>query len=109
MTLYDKLQETMTNRDLDSYLELLHEDAVIVFHKQGNQFSKSEWAEMVRGMLANDKFVQESSRCIYENEDILVTHDFMAYPDGTREAVMAVAQLKDGKLVRLETGATLLD
>jgi hypothetical protein len=33
----------------------------------------------------------------------------MAYPDETREAVMHVAILKDGKIIRIETGATPLD
>ena len=33
----------------------------------------------------------------------------MSYPDGTREAVMLVAKLKDGKIVHMETGATSLD
>ena len=51
---------------------------------------------MVKGMLSNEKFIQESSRCVYENEDIMVFHDFMSYPDETREAVMGVAMLKDG-------------
>ena len=109
MSMYVKLQKTMENRDLNAYLELLHEDAVFIFHKSGNSFSKSEWAEMVSGMLTNDKFIQESSRCVYENEDIMVTHDFMSYPDDTREAVMGVAMLKDGKIYRMETGATSLD
>ena len=63
MSVYEKLQKTMDNRDLEAYLELLHEDAVFIFHKSGNSFSKSEWSEMVKGMLANDKFIQESSRC----------------------------------------------
>ncbi len=109
MSLYAKLQETMHNRDVNAYLELLHDDAVFIFHKSGSKFSKSEWSEMVAGMLANDKFIQESSRCVYENDDILVTHDFMSYPDNTREAVMGVALLKDGKIIRMETGATSLD
>jgi hypothetical protein len=64
---------------------------------------------MVEGMMSNEKFVNESSRCVYENDEILVSHDFMSYPDGTREAVMGVAKLKDGKIIRFETGATLLD
>jgi hypothetical protein len=87
----------------------LHEDFVAVFHKTGNRFSKTEWAQMVTGMLANDKFIQDSSRCVYENEDIMVQHSFMSYPDDTKEAVMLVAMLKDGKIVRMETGATALN
>ena len=51
----------------------------------------------------------ESSRCIYENDEIIVSHSFMSYPDDTREAVMLVAMIKDGKVIRMETGATSLD
>ena len=55
---------------------------------------------MATEMMANEKFIQENSRCIYENEDILVEHSFMSYPDNTREAVMLVALKKDGKFSR---------
>lgn len=109
MAIYDKIQKTMSDRDVNAYLELLHEDAIFVFHKSGSEFTKREWASMVEGMLANENFVQDSSRCIYENDDIMVTHDFMSYPDNTREAVMSVATLKEGKIIRMETGATSLD
>ena len=33
----------------------------------------------------------------------------MSYPDDSREAVMLIAMKKDGKIVRMETGATSLD
>lgn len=59
--------------------------------------------------MAVEKFIQESSRCVYENDEIIVAHSFMSYPDDTREAVMLVAMLKDGKIIRMETGATTLD
>ena len=59
--------------------------------------------------MGNDKFVQESSRLVYENEEIMVDHSFMSYPDNSREAVMLVAMIKDGKIIKMETGATLLD
>ena len=109
MSMHEKLNATMSNRDTNAYAELLHEDCVFVFHKSGNEFGKKEWISMVEGMMSNEKFVNESSRCVYENDEILVSHDFMSYPDGTREAVMGVAKLKDGKIIRFETGATLLD
>ena len=38
------------------------------------------------------------------NMRIRVPHDFMAYPDDTREAVMLIAVVKDGQLIRIETG-----
>lgn len=109
MAIYEKLLKTMTDRDVDAYLNLVHDDAVFIFHKTGNEFSKSEWGSMATGMMANEKFIQESSRCVFENDDILVTHDFMSYPDDTKEAVMGVFMLKEGKIIRMETGATPLN
>ena len=109
MSLHKKLIQTCNDRDLSSYLAMLHDNFTVTFHKSGNSFSKEEWSSMVAGMFDNDKFVFESSRCVYENDEIIVDHSFMSYPDGTREAVMLVALLKDGKILHIETGATSLD
>jgi len=98
----------MQNRDVRSYLLCLYEDFKVVFHKSGNVFDKGEWSSMVTEMMANEKFIQETSRCIYENEYIFVEHSFMSYPDNTREAVMLVALKKDSKIFQMETGATPL-
>jgi hypothetical protein len=108
MSLYQKLAKVMDDRNIGGYVELLHEDAEIVFHKSGNKFTKSEWASMVVDMMGNPKFVNDASRCIYENDEILVSHDFMSYPDDTKEAVMLVCMIKDGQIIRMETGATPL-
>ena len=35
-----------------SNVALIHEDAEIIFHKSGNKFTKTEWADMVVGMMA---------------------------------------------------------
>ena len=59
-------------------------------------------------MMNNADFVTHESRCLYENDEAMVTHGVMSFPDGTREAVLAYNQIKDGKVIRLETGATLL-
>ncbi len=109
MSLHEKLNKCMADRDVNRYLDLLHDDFTVVFHKSGNSFNKDKWSSMVTGMMGNDKFVQESSRLVYENEEIMVDHSFMSYPDDTREAVMLVAMIKDGKIIKMETGATLLD
>ena len=109
MRVHEKLTRFMADRDVDAYLNLLHEDFTVVFHKSGNSFGKEEWASMVREMMANDKFIQESTRCVYENSEIMVAHSFMSYPDNTREAVMLVAMLKEGRILHMETGATSLD
>ena len=109
MALYNAYKEAMAENDVTAYLSLLHDDFTVIFHKSGNTFSKEEWASMVTGMMANDKFIQESTRCVYENDDILVEHSFMSYPDHTREAVMMIALKRDGKIIKVETGATSLD
>ena len=109
MSLHKKLIQTCNDGDLSNYIDMLHDDFTVTFHKSGNSFSKKEWSSMVAGMFDNEKFVFESSRCVYENDEIIVDHSFMSYPDGTREAVMLVAMLKDGKILHMETGATSLD
>ena len=109
MSVHKKLTKFMADRDVDGYLDLLHEDFSVVFHKSGSSFGKEEWASMVRDMMGNNKFIQESTRCVYENSEIMVAHSFMSYPDDTREAVMLVAMLKEGKIIHMETGATALD
>ena len=53
MSLNDKLTQSMSDRNVDDYLDLLHEDFVATFHKSGDTFSKSEWAPMVTGMMEN--------------------------------------------------------
>ena len=45
-------------------------------------------------------------RCLYENDEIMVEHSFMNFPDGTSEAVLVVNHIKDGKIIRVKTGAT---
>tara|TARA_Y100000385_G_C13030838_1_gene610668 strand:- start:416 stop:751 length:336 start_codon:yes stop_codon:yes gene_type:complete len=108
INLYNRLQQVTDDRNVEGYIDLIHEDAQIIFHKSGNRFGKGEWASMVAGMMQNPKFVSDASRCVYENEEILVVHNFMSYPDDTKEAVMLVCMLKDGKIIRMETGATPL-
>ena len=51
MTLHDKLVQAVNNRDIDAYLNLLHEEFTVTFHKSGNSLSKEEWASMATEML----------------------------------------------------------
>ena len=47
-------------------------------------------------------------RVIYENNEIGVVHSFNEYFDGSKEALMAVYSIRDGRVTRSETGATPL-
>lgn len=35
MSLFNKLKQSMADRNVDDYLTLLHEDFVVTFHKSG--------------------------------------------------------------------------
>ena len=50
--------------------------------------------------------VRENQRCIYENEDVLITHSFVTFALGDKEGLLMVHRKKDGLLWRTETGAT---
>ena len=108
MAIFEKMNAAIESRDTDAYLALYRDDAVFVRHQSGSEMSKSDFGDMIRKMMASGKVNMGSRRCIYENDDILVVHSVNDYPDGSREAVLMACTKKDGKIARVETGATLL-
>ena len=90
MAIFEKLSAAMAKKDFNAYMELMHEDAVVVFHKSGGKFSKVQWGEMAEGMFANEKFVQDSTRCVYENDDILVAHNFISACHYRRRSLFSI-------------------
>ena len=44
MSVYQKLNQTMSDRDVEEYLDLLHKDFAVIFYKSGKTFSKEELA-----------------------------------------------------------------
>ena len=108
MSLYDTMAKATEERDATMYTDLFHPEYEFVRHQAGTSMNRDQMAEMMKVMMANEKVVIRDSRCIYENEDVLVEHSVMDFPDGTTEAVMGVHTIKDGQIIRTETGATLL-
>ena len=108
MSIFETHEETTKNKDIDSYAETLHDDYQFISHMDGMTMDKEKSMEMFSFLMTSDDFVTHESRCLYENDEVMVTHAIMGFPDGTREAVLAFHQLKDGKIIRMETGATLL-
>ena len=70
--------------------------------------TKEQWKEGAASIFNNSNFKREASRGIYENDDLLVSHAIMTFPNGTKDAVMWVATKKDGLIYRVETGSTPL-
>jgi ketosteroid isomerase-like protein len=76
--LYEKMKVANKNRDIDAFMELVHEDFVFVRNQNGTDANRSEFYEMGKMMYASDKFTREKERCIYENDDIIVEHLVMS-------------------------------
>ena len=109
MSLYEKMVKSFEAGNLDAYLDLLHPDYVFVRHQSGEEVSKEDWVPTVTGMynaMSEGKLTFTDNRCLYENDEVLVMHNMGSFPDGSKEAIMAVHTLKDGKIIRIESGAT---
>ncbi len=108
MSLFEKLEQATQNRDARGYIDLLSDDCVFVRHQSGTTLNRADMSAMLERMLAEGGMEMGNRRCLYENADILVVHSIIDYADGTREAVLSVYMLEDGKITSLETGATPL-
>jgi len=106
MNIFPELKEATANRDFDKFSSYIHEEYTFIRHQSGTTMNREETLGMIKGFLASDSFTIEQHRCVYENEDILVEHMVVAFPDNTKEAVLAAYTKKDNKLFRCETGAT---
>ena len=106
MSLYGKIKVAADARDVDAYLACLHDDFVFVRHQSSTEVTKAEWAPTVTAMMESNALEISKQRCLYENDDMMIEHQFMKFADGTSEAVLVVNHIKDGKIIRVETGAT---
>ena len=108
MSIYEAQEAAQKNKDIEAYAATMHDDFEFIMHLDNSKMNKEQTMEMFSFMMNNADFVTHESRCLYENDEAMVTHAVMSFPDGTREAVLAYNQIKDGKVIRLETGATVL-
>ena len=104
MSFTEKWDKALESRDRDALSELLDDEFVFVRHQSGTEMSKEEMLNMWTS--DGPRPVHNNLRVIYENEDIVVTHRFIDFPSGDKEAVLGVLSLKNGKGIRMETGAT---
>ena len=97
--------ETWNEANFAAYKQLYHEDWEFKLFSSGN-FMRSDHMsdEQMKSTMTSNK--NENLRCLYENDDILITHSFTTFASGVREAILMVHRKKDGLLWRTETGAT---
>ena len=103
MSVIQKLIDAQDKKDLKAYNEVVSEDYVWVKHSTGEEIPRDE---LSKWLISPDAPKTESSRIIYENDEIGVAHYFISFKDGSRQAVLVVYIIKDGKIIRSETGAT---
>jgi ketosteroid isomerase-like protein len=99
-----KWLEAYESRDRDALGELIDDDFVYVRHQIGKEITKDEMLNIWSSDGPRPE--RRNYRIIYENGDITVSHQFIDFPSGDKEAVMVVMLLKNGKVIRMETGAT---
>ncbi len=95
MSLIQKLYDAEENKDLEKYNEVLSEDYVWVQHSTGKHIPRDE---LGKWFMSDEAPKTDNQRIIYENDEIGVAHSFVTFKDGSRQAVMAVYIIKDGKL-----------
>jgi hypothetical protein len=106
MSLFEEMEKAVQAGDVEAVAAFYHPDFQMTMHSSGTVMTKDQWKEGAAAVFGNDNFKREASRCVYENEDILVSHAFMTFPNGSRDAVMWVATKKDGLIHKVETGST---
>ena len=103
--LYDIMAKAKANRDIEAFNRCYHDDWEFKFHSSGRIVRRGDNTDE-QTLERWDTFKVEDDRCLYENEDILVTHSIVHFPHGSTDAVMMVHMKKDGLLWRTETGST---
>ncbi len=109
MSIYKTQETARKNLDREAYAATLHDDSEFISQMDGMVMNKEKVMEMFSYLMDNDTFVTHEPRCLFENDEAMVTHGVMSFPDGTREAVLAFHKIQDGKVIRMETGATPLE
>ncbi|MFZ8883406.1 MAG: nuclear transport factor 2 family protein, partial [Paracoccaceae bacterium] len=80
MSLYQKINAAQNNKDIEAYLDYLHEDFVFIRHQSGTKVNKSDWTPTLMSMMQSDALSFNNQRCLYENDEIMVEHSFMTFP-----------------------------
>tara|TARA_B100000795_G_scaffold266558_1_gene249934 strand:+ start:252 stop:584 length:333 start_codon:yes stop_codon:yes gene_type:complete len=106
MKLYQALKKANEEGDHEKIMSFYHENFEFIRHQTGTTVNKAEFSKFVAEGNSKSTSKMAMARCIYENDDIMVDHSVMRFPDGSRESIIRVRMIEDGKIIRMETGAT---
>jgi len=102
MSILEKYNKALEQKDEASMKEILHDDYNFTMHASGNVLTKED---VIKWAMSDD-INRDKVRIIYENDEIGVEHSFVTFKDGNTQAVMGVFKYRDGKIISFETGAT---
>ena len=108
MSFFEKWEAAIGNKDLDAMVALMHPERTMVMHSTGKVVDLNDYKETIGKVVVSGKLIRNDVRCMYENDDIMVSHTIVIFPNGSTDALMYAGILKDGKLFRTETGSTPL-
>ena len=91
-------------RDKEALAGMIDDDFEFVRHQSGKSLRKDDMVDI--WSREGPRPVRRDFRIIYENDEVAVSHQFMDFPSGDQESLIMVMVLKDGKLTRMETGAS---
>ena len=100
MGIMKQFSDAWDTQDKETVDNLLDPDCVVWSHANNKGLTKEEFM----AWMSTDFPKSEKFRVIYENEEIGVTHEFLSFQSG-KEAVLYAWSIKNGKIIRIETGA----
>ena len=101
MAIIQQFYDAWDSQDIETVDKLTHENFIAWSHSGNKGYTKEEWMSWI----SPDFPKAEKLRIIFENDEIAVTHQFMSFKNGN-EAVLCAWSIKDGKIIKCETGAT---
>ena len=104
--LFDKLLTAWNEQDVQTYRSFFRDDWQMTYHSTGKIITRADDSpeEEMREFMKN--FKRDNSRCVYENDDILITSDKMTNESGDTGVVTMIHLKKDGLIWRTEMGET---
>ena len=102
MSIIEKMTKIVNDGDVAAGEQMIHDDYQFLMHSSGNTLGKQD----ILKWLGMKDVKKEKVRVLFENDEIGVAHYFVSFKDGSRQAVLVAYIIKDGKIIRSETGAT---
>ena len=104
--LFDKLLTAWNEQDVKTHRSFYRDDWEMTYLSTGKVITRADDnpEEEMQEFMKNYK--RDNSRCVYENEDILITSDKMKNESGDTGVVTLIHQKKDGLIWRTEMGET---